>query len=86
MMLMMNKQKLTILAATVLAVLLQPAMLLAADATEIYDARLEGFYDGQTVKSFALPGGSSLVWIIMIVLTAICVGVMFKHARRTHLD
>jgi hypothetical protein len=86
MMLEMNKQKLTILAATVLAVLAQPVLLLAADSAEIYDARLEGFYDQQTVKSFALPGGSSLTWIIMIVLTVICIGVMFKHARRTHLD
>jgi hypothetical protein len=86
MMLMMNKQKLLTLAAAAAAVLLQPIALLAADAPAVYDARLEGFYDQQTVKSFALPAGTSLVWITMLVLTGLCVGVMFKHAKRTHLD
>jgi hypothetical protein len=66
-------------------VLLNPAALLAAD--EVYDARMTGFYNGpNAVQSVHLPVSTSVTWIIMLVLMAVAAGVMFKNAKRTHLD
>lgn len=50
---------------------------------EIVDARLEG-YDktGVTLP----PSGTALMWLLLIFLTIVCVGVMFKDAKRSHLD
>lgn len=47
----------------------------------VVDARLEGYPQNVT-----LDGGSFLAWLTFGVVGVICIGVMFKNARRTHLD
>jgi hypothetical protein len=60
-----------------------PASLLAQDAEDkIYDARLEGYGSSMTLPS----SSTALMWLLLFVLAAMCVGVMFKNAKRTHLD
>lgn len=52
------------------------------DENKSYDARLEGHSDA--VK---LDGGSTaLTYLTLAGLGVLCAGVMFKHAKRTHLD
>ena len=52
------------------------------DEPEIYDARLLG-YD----KTVQLDSGSTaLSWVLLIVLGVVTLGVLFKDAKRTHLD
>lgn len=66
--------------------LMSPAMTLARqyqEEKEIVDARLEG-YDKINVS--LAPSGTALMWLLLIFLTIVTVGVMFKDAKRTHLD
>lgn len=63
-------------------VLLSPAMALAQDEEKIYDARLEGYGGNMTLEN----SSTALMWLLLVVLGALCVGVMFKQAKRTHLD
>jgi hypothetical protein len=64
-------------------ILFTPLLALAQDEEgEKYDARLEGYGPSATLDSSA----TALMWLLLIVLAALCVGVMFKNARRTHLD
>ena len=49
---------------------------------EIYDARLEGYQTPVALDS----GSTALTWLLLIVLTGICVGVMFMNPKRSHLD
>jgi hypothetical protein len=52
------------------------------DEPDIYDARLLG-YD----KTVQLDSGSTaLSWVLLIVLGVVTLGVLFKDAKRTHLD
>ena len=53
-----------------------------SDAKPI-DARLYGF-SGKV--ALADPGSSGLCWVMLILLCLVTVGVMFKSARRSHLD
>jgi hypothetical protein len=67
-------------------VLMSPAMTLARqyqEEREIVDARLEG-YDKVNVS--LAPSGTALMWLLLIFLTAVTVAVMFKDAKRSHLD
>ena len=80
------KQKWIFSLLAAVLVLMNPAALLAADET-VYDARLTGFYNGPTAApSVQLQVSTALVWIIMLVLLTIAAGVMFKDAKRSHLD
>jgi hypothetical protein len=67
-----------------LVVLLAPVIAMAQEDenSKIYDARLEGYPGNVTLDS----SSTALLWLLLIVLAAACVGVMFKNARRTHLD
>ncbi|MGH7215551.1 MAG: hypothetical protein ACREIT_12365 [Tepidisphaeraceae bacterium] len=47
-----------------------------------FDARLEGY--GTNV--YLDGGGTSLTWLLFAVLGIICLVVLFKDARRSHLD
>jgi hypothetical protein len=69
--------------AVVLVWTMLSAPVLAADAEDkVVDARLEGYG-----RSVTLDGGSTaLTWMLLILLGALCVGVMFKNANRSHLD
>jgi len=87
------------LCLVVLAVLARPAPARADEDPEKNDARLEGFnqVDAEaTVKggptkykemSVAMPkSGTGGTWIIFILVTVVGVAVLFKNAKRTHLD
>ncbi|HEY7089369.1 MAG TPA: hypothetical protein VH518_14830 [Tepidisphaeraceae bacterium] len=75
----------------ILLVLLPTSVVRAQDASDkIYDARLEGYTEGaQNSNSLTVTLESSstaLMWLLLVVMAGICVGVMFKNAKRTHLD
>lgn len=87
------------LCVVVLAVLARPAPARADDDPEKNDARLEGFnqVDSEaTIKggptkykemSVAMPkSGTGGTWIIFILATVVGMAVLFKNAKRTHLD
>jgi hypothetical protein len=52
------------------------------DAPEVLDARLEGFSKSVTLSSHS----TALVWFAFLVLAFIALVVLFKDAKRTHLD
>lgn len=53
-----------------------------ADDKEVYDGRLEGYS-----KPVTLPGGgTALLWMLLLFLAIIALGVLFKNAKRSHLD
>jgi hypothetical protein len=51
------------------------------DEHDVVDARLEGY--GRNVT---LNGGTSLTWLLLIFLAAVCAIGLFKDAKRSHLD
>jgi hypothetical protein len=78
------KHRLIMLCGSLL-VLMVPLVALAApqeQEREILEARLEGY-----PQVVALEGGSTaFTWILLIVLTLLAIGALFKDAKRTHLD
>ena len=86
MMVAIMKQRLLGILCAILLVLSTPALTFARNSEperEIVDARLEG-YDKVNVS--LSPSSTALMWLLLIVLTLLCVGVMFKDAKRSHLD
>jgi len=81
---MMNLMKARIfrVIAWMVAVLLSPAMALAADDEKLPDARIQNFTKPVTIPE----GGTALTWLLLIFLTLICLAALFKNAKRTHLD
>ncbi|HEV8378018.1 MAG TPA: hypothetical protein VGP99_04150 [Tepidisphaeraceae bacterium] len=65
-----------------MALLLSPAMALAADDEKLPDARIQNFTKVVTVPE----GGTALTWLLLIFLSVICLAALFKNAKRTHLD
>jgi hypothetical protein len=65
--------------ATPLSVLAQRQ---GEEEREIVDARLEGYASNVTLDS----GSTGLTWFVFIILAIICLGGLFKDAKRTHLD
>jgi len=62
--------------------LLAPAVsTLAADEEKVPNARLEGF--GRNVK---VEGGTTGTWVLFVVLSVVCMSVLFKNAKRSHMD
>jgi hypothetical protein len=49
------------------------------------DARLDGYKDGSNM-GLKDASGAGLTWLLLIVLAAMCVGVMFINSKRSHLD
>jgi hypothetical protein len=84
-MMRLMKQKLFTAALIVATVLMSPLFALAQEEGEkpIYDARLQN-YAGASVTLDS--GSTALLWLLTIVMAAVCIGVMFKNAKRTHLD
>lgn len=62
--------------------LLWPTASLAQDEGVEYDARLDGYETKVQVDG----DSTALMWILLVALAAVALGVMFKNARRTHLD
>lgn len=66
-----------------LAVVFSPIMAMAQDeGPAYYDARLEGYPSGVALDLES----TGLTWLLWVFLSIVCIGVMFKNARRTHLD
>ena len=82
----MTRQRLFVATASVLTALMTPIVVLASndeDATPL-DARLLGYKEGNAALKDA--SGTAVTWLLCIVLTAVCVGVMFINSKRSHLD
>lgn len=61
---------------------LSPVISFAQELDEKGDARLEGYQ----VKARLADSGTALTWLLLLFLAALAVGVLFKDAKRTHLD
>ena len=70
------------LRACLLAAALTPSVVLAQEEEVPRDARLEGY----PVKVHLDNDSPALSYIFLLFLGAVTLGVMFKNARRTHLD
>ena len=76
------KQRLLAWYGGVLALLGSPLLAMAEDDNPVYYAKLEGY-----TKSVKVEGGSvTLTWLLLVLLAVICVAVLFKDAKRSHLD
>jgi hypothetical protein len=77
------KQRLLSIALACLSFLLLPVTAMAQDEEpDYYDARLEGYPQGVTLERST----TALTWLLFIFLAVICIAVLFKNAKRTHLD
>jgi hypothetical protein len=47
-----------------------------------YDARVQGYKPDVELKS----GGSGGAWMMLVLMGVVCVSVIFKDAKRSHLD
>jgi hypothetical protein len=54
----------------------------ADDEPTSYDARIEGYPQKVQLDS----SSTALVWLLLVVLGVLTVAVLFKDAKRTHLD
>ena len=52
------------------------------DEVEHYDARVQGYTPDVELKSWGVGG----CWMMMICMGVVCVAVIFKDAKRSHLD
>jgi hypothetical protein len=68
--------------AFTLVAVLAPGGALAQEEEVTRDARLEGYTSNVALDS----DSTALMWILLIFLGGIGMGVMFKNAKRTHLD
>jgi hypothetical protein len=84
------KRRLIIWFCIIVPVLLTPTLALAKqykEEKEILDGRLEGYAKNAQPMSVTIEGGSTaLTWLLLVFLAGICAMVMFKNAKRTHLD
>lgn len=78
------KQRLLSIGLGLIALLLVPAMAMAQsdDSLEPVDARLEGYATSVTLESES----NALTWLLLTFLAVVCLSVLFKDAKRTHLD
>lgn len=63
-----------------MALLMSPALALAEEEDVVY-ARLQNYE-----KSITVEGSTMLSWLLFGFLAVICMAVLFKNAKRTHLD
>ena len=64
------------------AVVLAPTSARAQEEEVKVDARLEGYQGTVSVENQS----TALIWLLFVFLSMIAVGVLFKDAKRTHLD
>lgn len=78
------KRRLISIYCVLIGILAMPGMLLAAssDDEKHIDARLVNYAKPVAVEE----ASTTLLWLLMIFLAIVCVGAMFKQAKRTHLD
>ena len=77
---MLNRLAVTI--AVAVMHLMPMTALAQQDEKEPLDARLENYPSKVTLDE----SGTALTWVLFLILTALCVGVMFKNPNRSHLD
>jgi hypothetical protein len=77
----MLRRLVVVLAVGVIHLMPIPA-LAQQDEKEPLDARLENYPSKVTLDE----SGTALTWVLFLILTALCVGVMFKNPNRSHLD
>jgi hypothetical protein len=65
-----------------LIVLFAPIVVRADDESTSYDARVEGYAQKVQLDS----GSTALTWLLFVVLGVLTIAVLFKDAKRTHLD
>ncbi|MGA3067324.1 MAG: hypothetical protein ABSF29_10800 [Tepidisphaeraceae bacterium] len=78
---MMIAMRRVIFAIGFLLVMMTPMWALADDTAAV-DGRFNAY--GKTVA--LPPGGTGVYWVLLVPLTVIAVGGLFKDARRSHLD
>jgi hypothetical protein len=76
------KQRLISVWCWVAGLLLCPMVAWAQDEAPQIDAKFAGY--GNSVK--VAEASSTLMWGLFIVLAAVCIAVLFKDAKRSHLD
>lgn len=81
-MMLRMKLKLICLVFSALAMLASPMAVMAQEEGPVPEARLEGYPAPVTLP----PSGSAVSWILLLVMAGACAGVMFKQAKRTHMD
>ena len=69
-----------------LAVLLTPVIVLARSSEDEDTVKLEGRLEGYTSKVRLESSSTALTWLMIGFLSAIAIAVLFKNAKRTHLD
>jgi len=82
---MMGSMRKKLLAGMVIALLtvgIAPQSALADDQSKSYDGRLDDYGN----KSVTLDGGAALSYFVWIGLGLVGLLVMFKDAKRSHLD
>jgi hypothetical protein len=81
---MIHHMKSTLLGWLIAAVLTlaSPAVSLGQDDEIKYNARLDGYAESVKLEE----GSTALTWLLLIGLGIICFSVLFKNAKRTHLD
>ena len=70
------------LCVAALVVAAGPSAALAQDEEVKVDARLEGYQTPVTVSNQS----TALMWLLFVLLGVIALAVLFKDAKRTHLD
>ena len=79
------KQRMIRAGFALMAMLATPMAALAqrgGEEREVLDGRLEGYASNVTLEG----GSTGLTWVVFIILTIVCLGGLFKDAKRTHLD
>lgn len=76
-------RRLVIYAWATLTLLLWPMAVFAIEPERI-DPRFDGY--GRSPLILDEGGGAVLSWLLLFLLTILCLAGLFKHARRTHLD
>jgi hypothetical protein len=69
-----------------LAVLLAPIIALARSSEDEDTVKLEARLEGYTTTVRMTSGSTALTWLLIGFLSAMAIAVLFKNAKRTHLD
>jgi hypothetical protein len=69
-----------------LAMFLTPVIVLAKGGEDEETARLEARLEGYPIQVRMPSGSTALTWLMIGFLSAITIAVLFKNAKRTHLD
>jgi hypothetical protein len=81
-MVLLLRNRLTHGLMALLSFLASPGVLWAQDELPAHDARLENYAESVLLQS----GGTAMAWLLLVALAVLCLAVLFKDARRTHLD